>query len=76
MRGLEFHALEVIPVEDHVLALADLVALDQVAAAHRLTRSSVDGLHPDAVVGLRIDQVESNGFRFAGRRIERDRTGD
>ena len=48
----------------------------QIAASHLVSGAGIDGLHADAVVGGRVDPVEADRFGFAGRRIERNRTGD
>ena len=71
----ELHRVELVLVEQHVLALGDLEALDQVGPRDLLAGAGVDGLHLDAVVGLGIDQVEADGLRLAGRRPQGDRAG-
>jgi hypothetical protein len=75
-RRFELHRFEVLLVEDDVLVLGDLVALHQIAARNLFAGAGVDGLHFDAVVSLRIDEVEADGLRLAGRRIEGNRTSD
>ena len=61
--------------------LTDKDYITAVAANRSLSREhGIDGLmdkfHLDAIVGLRIDVVEADGLRFAGRRIECHRAGD
>ena len=71
----ELHRVELLLVEQDIFALGHLEALHQLAARDLFAGAGVDGLHADAVVGLGVDQVEADGFRFRGRRPQRDRTG-
>ena len=73
----ELHRVELLLVEQDILALGDLEALHcrPLAARDLLVGAGVDGLHADAVVGLGVDQVEADGFRFRRRRPQGDRTG-
>jgi hypothetical protein len=74
-RRFELHSLEVFLVEQDVFALGNLEALHEVAPRHFLAGSRVDRLHPDAVVGLGIDEIEADRLRLAHGGIERDRAG-
>jgi hypothetical protein len=73
--AFQLHLLEVLPLEQDVLVLRNLKALDQVAARNLFPSAGVHSLHPDAVAGLRIDQVEADGLGLGGGRIQGDRTG-
>ena len=64
----ELHRVQLFLVKQDVFALGDLKALDQLAARDLLARTGVDGLHPNAVVGLGVDQVEANSLGFRCRR--------
>jgi hypothetical protein len=75
MRVDSSFTVELLLVEQHVLALRYFEALDQVAARDLFAGAGVHGLHADAVVGLGVDQVEADGFRFRRRRPQGDRTG-
>ena len=71
----ELDALEIFRVEQDVLVLGDGEAPYEVAARRFLAGAGVDRLHPDAVVGLRIDQVETDRLGLGRRRLHRHRTG-
>jgi hypothetical protein len=76
LRRFELHRLEVFPVEDDVLVLCDLEALHEVGTRDFVAGTGVDGLHANAIVGRRIDEVEAYRLGLAYGRIERDRAGD
>jgi hypothetical protein len=72
----ELHRVQLVLVEQHVFAFGDLKALYKVAAGDFLARARIEGLHADTVVGLGVDQVESDGLGLGRGRPQRDRTGN
>ena len=70
MMRVEFklHRVELLLVEQDIFAFGDLEALHQVAAGDFLAGARIKGLHADAVVGLWIDQVESDSLRLCRSR--------
>ena len=69
MVGLELHRLEVLVLEDDVLLVLVLVALDQVGALDQ-PELGVDRLHVDPVVGVLVQLVEADALARARRRVE------
>ena len=67
------HRLEVGVLDDDVLLVLVLVALDQVRALDQ-PELGIDRLHVDAVVGVLVQLVEADALAGAGRRIEPHRT--
>src|SRR5205814_1483938 len=60
-------------IDQHVLALFDLIALDAVVLLDRLPGFGIDHLVVDAVAGLLIDDVEADALARGGRGIKRNR---
>ena len=72
----ELHRLEVFLVEEDVFVLGDLVALHQFGTRDLLAGAGVDGLHANAIVGRRIDEIEAHRLGLADGRIKCDRASD
>ena len=63
--GLKPHLVEVLVVHEDVLVPGDLIALDQIRPLDR-PGVRVGRDHADAVVGVRIDQVEADALGRGG----------
>ena len=72
--GLQLHLVEVVVIEQDILVLRHLIALDQIRALDG-AGVRVGGHHPDAVVGVGIDQMETDVGGGRGRGVEGDRAG-
>ena len=56
---LDPHLVEILLVDDHVLILLVLIALDEVAPLD-LPELGVDRLHRDAIMGILVEEVEGD----------------
>ena len=65
------HVVELVVLDQHVLALLELVALDAIFGFDRLAGFGVDDFVADAVAGLAIDDVEANALVGGGGGIKR-----
>ena len=73
VRALQRHLVELLVLDQHVLALLDLIALDAVLLLDRLLGLGIDHLVVDAIAGLLVDDVEADALARGGRGIERNR---
>ena len=63
--ALQRDVVEFVVLEQHVLALLDLVALDAILLLDRLAGLGIDDVVADAVAGLAVDDVEADALAGA-----------
>ena len=74
--ALDLERLEVAVLDQDVLALGDLVALDAIGRVDRLAAHRIDQVLLQAIAGLAVQRVERHALRRRGRVVERDAAGD
>ena len=75
-RAVNRNRLEFFGIELDVLALGDLVTLDDVLLRNFITGPGIDLAIPDPVAGLLVELVEADLFALRRRRKQRNRTRD
>ena len=76
VRAFQRHIVEFVLLDQHILALLDLVTLDAILRLDRLAGFGVDDIVADAIAGLAVDDVEADALAGAGGRIKRHGAGD
>ncbi len=74
--ALQCHVVELVFLDQYVLALVDLVALDPILGLDRLAGLGIDDVVADAVAGFAVDDVEEDALAGAGGGIKRHGAGD
>src|SRR4051812_41639951 len=69
VRALDGDGLDLLVLDDDVVAFADLVTLDLIGGFHDLAGIAIDELPAQAVAGLAVEQMERDAL-FGGRRRE------
>src|SRR5215831_3584274 len=76
VRAFQGDVVELVVVDQDVLAFFDFIALDAILRLDLLARLGIDNLVADAVSGLAVDDVEADALAGAGGGVERHRAGD
>jgi hypothetical protein len=73
MLAMDGNGFEFFGIELDVLALANLIALDDVVLRHLVAGFGIELAIPDPVAGLFVELMEADLFPFGGGREQRDR---
>src|SRR5262249_27747840 len=72
-RAFDLERLDLLVLDENVLALGDLITLADVVLLDRVAGLAVDQLLPEAVAGLLVDAGERHPLRARCRRLKRRR---